>query len=60
MKLKPCPFCNSTNVYFEFCERCIKCRICDTLGPFVADDEHDDVLENIEKIAIKKWNIRKI
>ena len=48
-KLKPCPFCGSTNLRYEqYGDVCIVCNDCGSFGAMGADD--DD--------AAEKWNCR--
>lgn len=50
ISLKPCPFCNSTDLkLIKSVDMYIRCRGCDTNGPDGKD----------EKEAIKAWNTRK-
>lgn len=51
--LKPCPFCGSTEIIFDY--PCMKCRACAAEGPYHSDK---NIGETSESAARRWWNQR--
>ena len=55
-KLKPCPFCGSTNIITEKCTKRVRCRDCFATSGFITPYINQGMSE--EEAMIMAWNKR--